>query len=460
MANLNANVKKVEIVDKTGKKHLLTGNNPEAQLINIKIVESIEYSTMIAELTVMDTGVNMISSIPIVGLEKVNMTLSVPEISETDYTYEFQIYAIRNRVVSDRSQVYVLDCVSPEAIANESVRIGSTLAGKANDLTKRILKENLSSNKTIFDEACFYDIKEIPALKRPFDVINSFLPRSISASASTSPTSGTNSSVSSGSSSNSVGKTAAVTASTADAVVSGSAGYLFFETQKGYVFKSIDKILTETPYRLEYAYNKANASSDTEIPNVILNYSFVTQENIFEKLRHGVYSSMMSFFNPSTLEYEEYFFDLSKEYPQMIHLGTDNALPDNVKNLSKYPSRVIFQPYDNELFHNDATPGSSNAQYPDFKKQWMAQAMSRMQILNNQVLNIQTPLNFELRAGDKLNIKLPNLSVESKRKEELFDTTNSGLYLIKTISYEIIRDNRRGLIAVNNITLIRDNLGS
>jgi len=458
MANLNAQVKKVEIIDKSGVSHLLTGNKPEAQLLNIKIVESIEYSTMIAELMVMDTGVNMISSIPIVGLEKVKMTLSVPEMSETEYKYEFQIYAIRNRIVSDRSQAYILDCVSPEAITNEVVRIGATLAGPANELTKKIIKENLSSNKRIFDEACLYNIKEIPALKRPFDVINSFLPRSISSAASS--TSGARSSVSSSSSGSNTARTAAATARTAAAVVSGSAGYLFFETYNGYVFKSIDRILTETPYRLMYAYSKANASENTQAPNVILNYSFVTQENILEKLRHGVYSSMMSFFNPSTLQYEEYFFDLSKEYPQMVHLGTDNALPDNVKNLSQYPSRVIFQPYDNETFHNSASPASSGTQYPDFKKQWMAQAISRMQILNNQVLNIQVPLNFELRAGDKLNIKLPNLSVESKRKEDMFDETNSGLYLIKTISYEIIRDNTRGLVAVNNITLIRDNLGS
>jgi hypothetical protein len=460
MANLNAEVRRVEIIDKSGQSHLLTGDSPEAQLVNIKIVESIEYSTMIAELTIMDTGVNMISSIPIVGLEFVNLTLRVPEISETLYEYKFQIYAIRNRIVNDRSQLYTLDCVSPEAIANEAVRLGSTLADKADKLVRKILKDNLSSDKDIFDEPCLYSIKEIPALKRPFDVINSFLPRSISQNASTQPTAGSSSSTSSGSSRSSTGTTSAVTATTADAVVSGSAGYLFFETQKGYVFKSIDKILQEPAYRLEYSYSKSNASESEEIPNVILNYNFVTQENIFEKLRHGVYSSMLSFFNPSTLEYEEYFFDLSKEYPQMVHLGTDNALPDNVKNLSKYPSRVIFQPYDNEIFHNLASSANSGTQYPDFKKQWMAQATSRMQILNNQVLNIQIPLNFELRAGDKLNIKLPNLSVESKRKEQLFDETNSGLYLIKTISYEIIRDNRRGLIAVNNITLIRDNLGS
>ena len=81
-------------------------------------------------------------------------------------------------------------------------------------------------------------------------------------------------------------------------------------------------------------------------------------------------------------------------------------------------------------------------------------------ILNNQILNITIPINFEIRAGDKLNVKLPNQSVTSERKKEKYDKANSGLYLVKKISYDINRDLDKGLIAVCNLELIRDNLGS
>ena len=125
----------------------------------------------------------------------------------------------------------------------------------------------------------------------------------------------------------------------------------------------------------------------------------------------------------------------------------------------------MLEVYDHETFYNksgvaDQKISNNPTPYPDYKKQWLAQSMSRNTILNNQVLNITIPINFSIRAGDKLTIQLPNLSVSSRREKEKYDKKNSGLYLVKNISYDIIRDNEKGLIAVCNATLIRDNLGS
>jgi hypothetical protein len=124
----------------------------------------------------------------------------------------------------------------------------------------------------------------------------------------------------------------------------------------------------------------------------------------------------------------------------------------------------MLQFFDHETFHDENTiadpDNGGNAQFPDWKKQWMAQSISRNMILNNQILNITIPINFEIRAGDKLNVKLPNQSVSSEREKEKYDKANSGLYLVKKISYDINRDLDKGLIAVCNLELIRDNLGS
>jgi hypothetical protein len=80
--------------------------------------------------------------------------------------------------------------------------------------------------------------------------------------------------------------------------------------------------------------------------------------------------------------------------------------------------------------------------------------------MKNQILNITIPINLELRAGDKIRVRLPNQSVSSEREKQLYDEKNSGVYLINKISYEVLRDNSKGLIAVSNVELIRDNLGS
>lgn len=466
--DLNTYVKKVVLIDTRGSTHYLTGSNPEAQLQSIKIIESIELNTIAAELQVIDTGINMIGSIPIVGTEKVIIEIQAPNVSEKIYKYEFVIYGIRNRIVSQNVQMYVLDLFSVEALRNETIRISKAIVGEGKTIVNDILKNYIGSSKTFDGEVCKYETKYIPSLRRPFDIINSLLPECVPSTtnprapalASKIPGSGGTNNIAGG-------QTSAATKNTVP-IISGSAGYMFFETWNGFVFKSIDTLIKENQNKhSEYIYGtvQSDISSAKTNNNVILNYSFGSQENILQKMRYGVYSSMISFFNPSSCEYEEYFFDLSKEYPQMVHLGTDQQIPDNIKKLSEYPSRIMLEIYDHETFYNKsgiADPKLSNnpTPYPDYRKQWLAQSMSRNTILNNQVLNITIPINFSIRAGDKLKVQLPNLSVASKRKDQKYDKKNSGLYLVKNISYDIIRDNEKGPIAVCNATLIRDNLGS
>lgn len=466
--DLNAFVKKVTITDTKGKVHFLTGDNPEAQLQGITIYESIDLNTMVAELLVVDTAINLIADLPIVGTEIVDIEMAAPNISDTVYKWKFVVYGIRNRIVSKNVQVYVLDCFSIEALRNETLRIGHSMQGKANELVGKIIKETLGSSKNILSEPCGYDIKYIPSLQRPFDAINYFLPRSITQD-SAKKAKGSSSSLSTGSSTNEVagGSTEAATQKSVP-TITGTAGYMFFETLDGYVFKSIDTLMKENQDKhKEYIYGMAQTESSTAETNsyLILNYSFGSQENILKKMRTGVYSSMISFFNPSTCEYQEYFFDLSKEYPRMVHLGKDTNLPENVKKLAQYPSRILLQVYDHETYYNgisiaDPTRSSAGTSFPDFSKQWMAQSISRSMILRNQILNITIPINFNIRAGDKLNIKLPNQSVQSKREKQKYDLVNSGYYMVSKISYDINRDPDKGLIAVCNLELIRDNLGS
>lgn len=311
--DLNAYVKKVTITDTKGKLHYLTGESPEAQLQGINIYESMDLGTMVAELFVIDTAINLIATAPIVGTETVEIEMVSPNISDKSYKWNFVIYAIRNRVVSKNVQVYVLDCFSVEALRNETLRVSNTMTGPADTLVKQILSEVIETKKDYKTniEACAYPIKYIPSLQRPFDVIDSFLHRSISKNSSNSIGSTSTSSIatSSGTTSDVAGgQTAAATAKSAT-TISGSAGYKFFETYDGYVFKSIDLLMKENVNKhKEYVYGMAQDNQSTSEKNsyLILNYSFGSQENILQKMRTGVYSSMISFFNPSTCEYEEY----------------------------------------------------------------------------------------------------------------------------------------------------------
>lgn len=468
MLDLNAVVKEVYITDLKGKKHMLTGTAPEAQINAIRIYEGMEMPTIAAEIEIIDTAINLIATAPIVGTEEVVIKLITPTISEEEYTYKFVVYGIRNRIVSKNAQMYVLDLFTLEALKNEALRVGKKLEGTGEQIVNDILKNYLETDKQIDTEPCKYKMKEIPSLKRPFDLITTILPECVSGSTNPQQKAQPSSTNRSGSTTKAAGTTDSPTETTAT-IISGTAGYAFFETYDGYVFKSYDQLIKSDEKHKEYLYGYAQTPESDAEKNAfkILNYSFGSQENILKKMRYGVYSSMIAFFNPSTLEYEEYMFSLDKEYQQMAHLGTDEKIPDQIKNFSKYPSRIMLQFYDHETYHagediaNPQQAGSKGGTpFPDFRKQWMAQSISRSIIMKNQILNITIPINLELRAGDKLRVRLPNQSVSSEREKQLYDEKNSGVYLINKISYEVLRDNSKGLIAVSNVELIRDNLGS
>jgi hypothetical protein len=468
MLDLNAAVKEVYITDLKGKKHMLTGTGPEAQINAIRIYEGMEMPTIAAEIEIIDTAINLIATAPIVGTEEVVIKLIAPIISQKEYTYKFVVYGIRNRIVSKNAQMYVLDLFTLEALKNEVLRVGKKLEGTGEQIVNDILKNYLETDKKIDTEPCKYKMKEIPSLKRPFDLITSILPECVSGSTNPQQKAQPSSTNKSGSTTKAAGTTDSPTETTAT-IISGTAGYAFFETYDGYVFKSYDQLIKSNEKHKGYLYGYAQTPESDAEKNAfkILNYSFGSQENILKKMRYGVYSSMIAFFNSSTLEYEEYMFSLDKEYQQMAHLGTDEKIPEQIKNFSKYPSRIMLQFYDHETYHNGidiANPQQAGSKggtpFPDFRKQWMAQSISRSIIMKNQILNITIPINLELRAGDKLRVRLPNQSVSSEREKQLYDEKNSGVYLINKVSYEVLRDNSKGLIAVSNLELIRDNLGS
>ena len=163
--DLNATVKKVVLIDTNGTRHMLTGDNPEAQINAIKIYESIELNTIAAEIQIIDTAINLIATVPIVGTETVEIEMVAPNISETTYKWKFVVYGIRNRVVSKNIQLYVLDLFSPEALRNETLRVGKTISGTGDAIVQeeyRIENTDPQANNEFFQNNVDYiDFSEI-----------------------------------------------------------------------------------------------------------------------------------------------------------------------------------------------------------------------------------------------------------------------------------------------------------
>ena len=456
----------VVLTDFSGKKYTLTGSKAEVQVASLIVYESLDSPYLVAELSLIDNGVNMIGNIPIQGTEKVTFGLKTPYFSDVEYKYEFRVSAIRNRQAGGKIQTYTLDLISFEGLQNESLRVAKTFDKYAHEIVEDLMKNYFKTNKDIIDiEKCKYKIKMIPRGQRPFDLIYSLLSKSVSTSYSPASPAGSSTSLPSSKTSDKPGTTDI----NPQENISGTAGFFFWETQEGYKFKSVDGLCSDAgTVKDTFNYKLAKVESNTDTGRNIIEYQYTNEVDVLKKMRYGTYSSMMVFFNPSTGRYEEYVFDIEKSYKTMQHLGKDEKIPEGPKELSKYPTRIMTQFLDDETFYNGTgiasiDPKDNDGQgtsFPDYKKFYMAQSISRKLLLSNQELRVTVHGNLTLRAGDKINILLPNFSVEEERKTEKYDKQHSGTYLIKDISYEFyLQKNSTPNVTVTNMTVVRDSFG-
>lgn len=454
MAALNYNLEKLDIVSVDNKEF-----NIIDLMMEMSIYESILSPFMTASLVLVDSGSNVIGNLPIQGNETIKITLKTSDKDEK-YNFEFKVYSINNRMVNGKIQAYELKLVSYEALANEALRIGKKYEDYGHVIVNDIVKNILKTKKSIdADDPCQFKMKFIPSNKRPFELIYSLAAKCVS-KASGNPTAtnppAVNFTASASSTPSTVGSNAGK--------LKGTAGYLFFETYRGYVFKSIDK-LADGDAVATYSYSVTNTDKEeTNTSLKILEYSYDHELDIFKRMRMGTYSSLIVFFNPSTGTYEEYVYSLNDTYKNMTHMGSAEKLPKGQAELSQYPTRIMTQFIDHETFYNETGTASpetkdtsgSPTQFPDWKKYYIAQSIGRMSLLSNQVLNITIPCSLQIHAGDKLDLLLPNVTSEKERSDKKYDEEHSGVYLIQDISYNFKRGNRQ---AVSAVKLVRDSYG-
>ena len=122
------------------------------QVRNIEIYESIFYPFTTAKIYVQD-NIDLINVVPIRGEEFVNITASTPTLKSRDLKLDFvfHAYKISDKVKStDRTDMYVIDCISVEAFIDASRKISKAYSGNIADIVKQILSNpetGLSANK-------------------------------------------------------------------------------------------------------------------------------------------------------------------------------------------------------------------------------------------------------------------------------------------------------------------------
>ena len=426
--------------------------------------EDIMWPSYAATMVIEDSAENIISNMPIQGFEKV--VIEVDDLTETGenngrYTYEFRVWNISNRINVSRRQVYTLSLLSREGLRNEGIVVNKKLSDTTSGIAKKILEDYLDVEPTNMDiEASTTNMVILPTKKSPYTVIKSLLPKTISEKISKNIETANNSDDASDNKSD---------VSDPEATKgTGTAGYLFFQTNRGFVFRSIDSLISTdkdkfngkpvvgSPFYWQPA--KLNNPSLNRIQEIVFGQEF----DMIKKLREGHFSSVVCSFNINTLTYKEQKYSLKDTWNDMAHLGSQTILPKGQRELSEFPTRVMSTILDNEVFNQDPKiasvedGGDGSHRYQDLQLHYLSQGLARAGLLFNQQLTISLTGHLELCAGDKIEIKIPDQSAEAA-KETAYDTVHSGTYLIKQVNHQFNMGDSRTVYTV--LDLIRDSQG-
>ena len=353
-------------------------------------------------------------SLKIAGNSKTNPGLDFAT-DQKDYFYGS---SITNVISQSQKEFFELNLVSREAITNETTRVPKKFpkSQSISDSVESIVKEYLKTDKMLKIDKTQNPYGFIGNLRKPFTVLVWLASKGVPAS------------------------------STKDA----TAGYVFFQTQDGFSFRSIDNLISQ-PSKATYAYSDVNQTGyERDNDFNILQYTTNRNQNLIEKLRLGTYSSYRVVYDPLNFTFNESTFKLENYAGKSANLGQTLELPKIANNsnqkLGDLPTRIISQVLDIGTVDADISK-ESNAD----PSRYQSQAIMRYNILFTQTLSMTVPSNTNLRAGDMITCNFPKISREDGA---VYDDDQSGLYMIKELCHHFDTEG-----SYTSMTLLRDTFG-
>jgi len=421
--------------------------NLVAGVVSVDYYEDILSPTVTAKIRVINTGDTIVkegskekqsiyNGLPLRGGERLSMKIldqgktgEGEEKKGLDFSnpekYLF-VSSITQVLQEEQRESFLLNLVSREAITNETTRVYKRYRGRISDTVRKILTDPLIGlnvdksklNKIVESTKGSYDF--LGNLRKPFSTLISLASKSIP---------------------NKSGD--------------ATAGFVFFQTQDGFQFSSIDSLIKQKS-KATYTYTDVNESSITKNNDYkILQYTVDKNQNLIENLRMGTYSFRRLSFNPLSFQFKQEVYNYGdknspKKNDRMNNLGTKELqLPkisdDSKLTLDQLPTRTVSQIVD----VGASTTISKDDNYPADKYQ--GQNVVRYNLLMTQSVSMTVPCNTDLKAGDIITCLFPKISREDKNE---YDSEESGKYMIKELCHHF--EAKRSF---TSMTLVRDTYG-
>ena len=393
------------------------------QLANINIYEDIFTNSITGSISFVDTN-NLTANASIVGQEKLKLVLVTPNASDDtsrDMAINFSdqplhVYQIKSSVnVNDRTKTFELAFTTNEIMRNNRIRVCQSYNGEpAKEIIKKVIRdpELLNSKKEFYYEETTNLFQMIAPNMRPFDFINTVAKRCLSKEYDFAPT------------------------------------FLFYETVRGYFFRTIDSMMDRKNPRMIFKEVTPNDDIDNVGRNLtnILSYEIMNSTDTLLNTRAGMYNSDLLLVDVFNKSYKHYEYKYLEDFDKQIHAdefnnyGSEQApiaskAPDQYGNLiSDYPKSILHvQTIERET--KDGLFDPSTGEPNDYRgtDMWLQKRRSRFTSLEAAIsLRIKVPGNTTIQAGDLIGISLKNQT----GSQTASDPYLTGRYLVRTLKHD------------------------
>lgn len=363
---------------------------------------------------------DLLNLFPLVGEEFVRIEMSTPGLDDKHrFKGEFYIWKMADRFrINERELGYALYFMSKEAVIDINKKISKVYQGKISDTIKKLITDEdaLETKKQHYIEETKNATKHISNFWCPTENINYLANQAINNNSSPS--------------------------------------FLFFETQYGLNFMSLDTLM-QMPLYQEFRwdnYSNDIGSGGSSFRNPGEDYKrileFTTPEtfNYMDRVRSGMYASRM-------IHYDI----VSKKYTDKNFIAADKV--DKQTHLNKYPLVTASVPAKPNSFIIDEHKyyGNFNAYGDVTNTKTIQERKSLLEQINAFRLEIVVYGRLDYTVGQMVDIrvfKAAQLSPEED-PEEYLDKIYSGKYLIAACAHTIDREKHECSIELIKESFIR-----
>lgn len=402
------NVLRAEIITHTGRSI-----DVSAIMGELSIYEDMFSNTMSGHVYLED-ALDLINNMPIIGQELFMLELQTPSFKRT-IKKRFYIYKLEHRTIGPRVQQYILQFCSSELITSVNTKVSRAFSGKISDTVIKLVAKspygddrNISSDQQLFYEPTKNSLDFIAPYWSPLQTINWLCEKSINDR--------------------------------------GVANYLFYESNQGFEFYSLDRLLSNGVVA-KYTYGDTN--SKTVSPEEDFEKMFSVVESVetdvsFDYLRNvsaGMYGSVLYTYDTTHKTITRNLYDYFSEFNKAKHLENN---PVNTTGLIYKKQASIHHVLKNNYLYG--------ANKPIIYSEFYQQRNSLLAQIQAFRFNIEVFGRTDIKVGDIIDFKM--IAKKEVTTGEIDDPTKMlandfiGRCLIIAIRHSIVQGTHKMIMEI------------